>query len=625
MGKDELETDCAAPRALDSPLADLGFESSGMVPRIRGLVDGVGPAGSEAGVWIFREPTGLIEARNQSELEVACATIDEVSRSCHVVLLIDYEIGSWFEPKLKIAAESHGWAPFQAWVFDDVDWLPNDSFENWLTQALEGKDSENYPSGIAGIRAEISESEYLELVDSALKHIAAGEIYQVNLTWRTDFTHFGSPLALYRKLRRSQPVNQGAYLQFPDRVILSLSPELFLERRGDQVLARPMKGTRARNGGDEAGVATALMQSEKDRAENLMIVDLIRNDLGKIAEIGSVRVDQLFRVEEYPTVFQMVSQVSARISNKSLYRTLKALFPCGSVTGAPKIRAMEIVNTLERSTRGIYTGSVGHMRPGGDFSFNVAIRTIELNSGHHGRMHVGSGIVSDSSPSSEYAECWAKARFLTELKAEFMLFETFLFDSGTLMRVDAHLERLKESARFFGFKYDESTVRKTLFRIVPTIVEDRCRVKLMLSWEGGIEIRVHPLPLLLAQLCCIIAAARTESTDPLLRHKTTARKLYDNTLDRLKTRTAVFDALFFNEQGELTEGARSNVFLVKDGAWFTPPIRSGLLSGVMRTEILATRRVRERKLYHEDLINADAIYLSNSLRGLVRVSLLDAE
>jgi para-aminobenzoate synthetase / 4-amino-4-deoxychorismate lyase len=589
-------------------------------PEIQALVDGVGPPGSSAGVWIFREPAALIEARNQCELEDACLAIDEASRSCHVVVLAEYEVGSWFEPKLKIAEKSNSWAPFQAWIFEEATWRPKRDFDQWLTQVLARDHAHDRPSGIGNLCPALSRPEYLNAVQSALEYIAAGEIYQLNFTWKLDFTYFGPPLGFYLKLRQAQPVNHGAFIGLPDRVILSLSPELFLERRGDRILARPMKGTRTKSDSKQTGAADALAKSEKDRAENLMIVDLIRNDLGKIAEIGSVQVGQLFRVEEYPTIYQMVSEVSARIPDRSFYRILEALFPCGSVTGAPKIRAMQIIDTLERSSRGLYTGTIGHIRPGGDFSFNVAIRTIELTSGNRGRLHIGSGIVADSLPASEYAECQTKARFLTELRPDFQLFETLLFVRGVFMRLEAHLERLRQSVRFFRFKYDESALRHALVQASRRTDKDRCRVKLMLSWDGEIDLQIHALSELPLELRFVVAAKRTESADPLLRHKTTARKLYDEALAELKTQPMVFDVLFFNEQGELTEGARTNIFLVKNGAWFTPPIESGLLNGIMRNEIVNTRRVYEEKLYHEDLINADAVYLSNSLRGLLRVT-----
>ena len=602
---------------LDFLQGEFGLALCRAPARIEALVDGAGPTGSGSGVWLFREPAALIEAKNKRELEIACRAIDRASRSCHVILLIEYDVGTWFELRLKATPKRPlGWAPFQAWIFDRADWLSTRAFDEWLAQNL----ARNGVSGIGGIRAEINEPEYLQAVQSALEYIAAGEIYQLNLTWRTDFSYFGSPLALYRKLRRSQPVDHGACLSFQDRSILSLSPELFLERRGDQVVAKPMKGTRTRCDDDGPRAAELLIRSEKDRAENLMIVDLIRNDLGKIAEVGSVRVDQLFRVEEYPTLYQMVSQVSARIPDKSLYRILEALFPCGSVTGAPKLRAMQIIDRLERSSRGIYTGSIGHIRPGGDFRLNVAIRSIELLSGHRGRLNVGSGIVADSSPIGEYRECWLKARFLTDLKPDFELFETLLVDNGVLMRLEAHLERLRESARFFGFKYNESEVRQTVLCAAAAASNARYRIRLTLSGNGDTAAQIHPLPAVPTRLSFVIAAERTDSTDPLLRHKTTARKLYDDLLDRLKSRPAVFDALFFNEKGELTEGARTNVFVVKDSVWFTPRIESGVLNGVMRKEVLSTRLVREQTLYYEHLMNADAVYLSNSLRGLVRAS-----
>jgi len=593
--------------------------------QVMGLIDGKGPDRSSSGVWIFGQPIRVIEARTLELLEVACAAIDEASSSCHAIVLADYEVGSWFEPKLKIVAEEHPWAPFQAWLFDETTWLQDQAFAKWLSQHIEKTGSAQRPSGIAEIRAEVGRPDYSAAVESALRHIAGGDVYQVNLTWRIDFTFFGSSLALYRKLRRSQPVNYGAYLSLPDRVILSLSPELFLERCGDELVSKPMKGTRARAGENATDqmMAKDLYLSEKDRAENLMIVDLIRNDLGKIAQTGSVQVDRLFAVEQYPTVYQMVSQVSGRVPDRSLFHTLKALFPSGSVTGAPKMRAMEIINGLERSSRGIYTGTIGHIKPGGDLVFNVAIRTIELMPGNRGRLHVGSGIVADSSANSEYAECWSKARFLTELPCDFAILETLLLQRGELQLIDAHLNRLKASARFFGFEYSESHIRAALHDTQKKRPEGPHRVRLTLEKDGKIDVQGQALIDLPEQLSFVIARERMDSSDPLLRHKTTARSLYDRVLRRLKTEC--FDALFFNEREELTEGARSNVFLMKNGKWFTPPLESGLLDGIMRQEILRTRSVRIQKLYRDDLLNADAVYLSNALRGLVRVKLTAKE
>jgi len=586
----------------------------------KAFVDGQGPNGCGEGVWILGRPIGLIEAHTYDELENACNSIDQASDKYHVILLVDYEVGSWFEPKLKMPAEGHAWAPLQGWLYRQAEWLPQDAFDYRLAEIMAENGANSQPSGVAALQAEINELEYSAAVRSALEYIAAGETYQVNLTFRTDFIFFGSPLALYQKLRRSQPVNHGAYLQVPGRTIISRSPELFLQRQGDRVIAKPMKGTAARFGNDRVQ-AEALGRSEKDRAENLMIVDLIRNDLGKIALTGSVRVDHLFYIEEYPTVYQMVSQVSARIPNRSLYRALEALFPSGSVTGAPKLRAMTTIREIERSPRGIYTGTIGHIRPGGDFSLNVAIRTIELTAGNRGRMHVGSGIVADSKPEAEYAECWSKARFLTELASDFMLLETLLIDNGKVPRLETHLQRLGQSAQFFGFRYNKAAVREAILSLAAATPNGQLRLRLTVDQHSQIETQIQPLAPLPMQLKCVIASERTNSGDLLLQHKTTARELYDDTLGELKTNPAIFDALFFNERDELTEGARSNVFLVKSGVWSTPVVESGLLSGVMRQEIVNTHKVFEKKLYREDLISADAIYLTNSLRGLLQVSL----
>jgi para-aminobenzoate synthetase / 4-amino-4-deoxychorismate lyase len=598
-----------------------GFSDGPDLSPVMALVDGKGPSGANPGVWILGQATRLIEARTLEQLAMACSAIDEASRRCHAIVLSDYEVGSWFEPKLNSSVEQHSWAPFQAWLFEEATWFPHNAFEQWLDQRLERIGATERPSGVAEIRAELSHSEYAAAVELALRCIARGEVYQLNLTWRIDFTLFGSHLALYRKLRRSQPVNYGAYLSLPDRVIMSLSPELFLERRGDELVSKPMKGTRARNGenGTDQAMAKALQQSEKDRAENLMIVDLIRNDFGKIAQIGSVRVDRLFAIEQYPTVYQMVSQVSGRVLDRSLFPILQALFPSGSVTGAPKIRAMEIIGDLERSSRGIYTGAIGHLRPGGDFVFNVAIRTVELMPDNRGRLHVGSGIVADSSADAEYAECWSKARFLTDLPSDFALLETLLLQGGELKRLDAHLKRLRQSANFFGFKYDESRIREALLHTQRKSIEGSHRVRLTLEKDGRIDVGLQPLVNLPQRISFVVAAERVDSGDILLRHKTTARGLYDRALRRLKTEC--FDALFFNQREELTEGARSNVFLLKNGVWFTSPVESGLLNGIMRQEILCAKPVRVQKLYRDDLLNADAVYLANALRGLVTAKL----
>jgi para-aminobenzoate synthetase / 4-amino-4-deoxychorismate lyase len=383
-------------------------------------------------------------------------------------------------------------------------------------------------------------------------------------------------------------------------------------------------------GAAEADLADSLRNSEKDRAENLMIVDLMRNDLGRLAEVGTVKVEELFGIESYPTLLQMVSTVSAQIPTLPLQTILAALFPCGSVTGAPKIRAMEIIHEFERRPRGLYTGSIGHLRPGGDFSFNVAIRTLELQEKGIGVLGIGSGIVADSKPDDEYAECLAKARFLTDLPVDFQLIETMAaYPDSTppIPLLPLHLERLRKSSRYFGFRLREKAIRSCLEEITSDSQRWSVRRRIRLqAWKSGeFHVTHEPLPATLASRSWKIAFAseRVDSRDIFLRHKTTVREIYDRALQLTRKAANLFDLIFLNERQEVTEGARSNLFAVIDGIWITPPVDSGLLAGVQREQILRDNRrtVIERALYADDLQRADQLYMSNAVRGLVNVEL----
>ncbi|HSG24198.1 MAG TPA: chorismate-binding protein, partial [Azonexus sp.] len=386
--------------------------------------------------------------------------------------------------------------------------------------------------------------------------------------------------------------------------------------QGNQLVTRPMKGTAPRT-----SPPALLRASEKDQAENLMIVDLLRNDLGRIAENGSVVVDRLFEIEDYPTVWQMVSEVSARIGNCKFGEILQALFPCGSITGAPKIRAMQIASELENTPRGLYTGALGWLAPNGDFRLNVAIRTLELSAGQIGKLGVGSGIVADSQPASEWQECLLKAKFLRDCDPGLKLIETLRRENGQYPRLAAHLARLRRSAAWFGFALDEMAVQQHL---AAQPAAGNWRVRLTLAKSGEIEMQAYSLPeehagIRYAQL----ASARIDSTDLLRSHKTTERRLYDKALRHLPADTSIFDVIFLNERGEVAEGARSNVFVERDGLLLTPGLASGCLPGVLRAELLANGRAIETVLMPEDL--QSGFWLGNALRGLIRVELLAAE
>jgi para-aminobenzoate synthetase / 4-amino-4-deoxychorismate lyase len=598
------------------------------------LLDGNDATGAP-GVWLLRSVQTRIVVTQATDIEDACARIETAARDAHVVVLIDYELGYWLEPAAAGNAKPNiAEPPLHAWSFAESLWLPRAEFDAQLAQRVARLPEGRRHAGIANLRYGLSEASYLAAIERILDYIRDGDVYQINFTWPMHFRSYGAPLALYAALRRRQPVAYGAFVHAKDRCVLSLSPELFLDKRGTRLTSKPMKGTapRGTTPAEDRRLAIALQESAKDRAENVMIVDLIRNDMGRLARPGSVAVDALFAIEGYPTVHQMVSTVSAEI-DAPLYDVLRALFPCGSITGAPKIRAMQIALELESGPRGLYTGSIGHFLPGGDYSFNVAIRTVELkaeesNGERQGRLSIGGGIVADSQPAREFRECLDKARFLTALPAAFRLIETLRVEPGAAQPyplLARHLQRLRRSAAYFSFALDESAVREALLWSAAKLPgPEKHRVRLTLGQGGDIEIdtlALDPLPDLPS---VVIAEATVDSRNLLLRHKTTLRSTYDRELADAREQ-GHFDALFFNEKGELTEGARTTVYLVRGGHWRTPALDCGVLEGVMRQEVLETRRpaVIEARLSREDLLSADEIWLSNALRGLFRAQLKD--
>ncbi|MGB4064449.1 MAG: aminodeoxychorismate synthase component I [Azonexus sp.] len=523
------------------------------------------------------------------------------------VVGLDYELGYLLEPK----SAPLGWQPggrtlARFWRFSTRISLSADDAAAWLRQSGHGV------AGVGGLQPAIDEEAYVATVNRIKRLIFEGDCYQVNFTFPLKFEWFGSPLALYARLREQQPVRYGGFVGDARHGMVSLSPELFLERYGDRLLTKPMKGTAPRSAPPEQ-----LRNSEKDCAENLMIVDLLRNDLGRVADMGSVVVDRLFDIEEYPTLWQMVSEVSANVGGRSFGDILRALFPCGSITGAPKIRAMQIAAELENAERGIYTGALGWLAPGGDFRLNVAIRTLELGADGRGKLGVGSGIVADSQPAAEWQECLLKSRFLRDCDPGLLLIETLRREDGQYPRLAGHLERLRQSATWLRFPCDEARVAELLDEQPST---GTWRVRLTLAKDGSLDVRSFPLGVEpVGPRYAVLAAQRIESGYPLRRHKTTDRALYDEALKALDGDPQLFDVIFLNERGEVAEGARSNVFVEREGVLLTPPLASGALPGVLRAELLANGRAREAVLCPADL--ADGFWLGNALRGLVRVSL----
>jgi para-aminobenzoate synthetase/4-amino-4-deoxychorismate lyase len=459
----------------------------------------------------------------------------------------------------------------------------------------------------------------------------------VNYTYRLRFDAFGSLYALYARLRARQPVPYGALVGLPDGgALLSLSPELFVRHLQGEILARPMKGTAPASGddADNARRASALAQDTKNRAENLMIVDLLRNDLGRIAVTGSVEVPALFDVQRYSSVLQMTSTVRAQLRlDATLAQIFDALYPCGSITGAPKRRTMEIIRELEPAARGVYTGAIGWFDPPvggapiGDFCLSVPIRTLSLQTPadgvRRGEMGVGAGIVFDSDAQDEFAECQLKARFLTGLANDFEIFETMhaSADDGCRHR-DLHLARMQASGAYFGFAFDRGAAEQTLAAACAALAPGPHRLRLALRADGSLTVSSGALTELAQPVRLLLADDATCANDLFLRHKTSIRTRYDQAW-REAERQGAFDTLFFNERDELTEGGRCNVFVRIDGRWCTPPLSCGVLPGIMRAVLLADPAfgAAERVITRAMLASATGIVACNALRGAMAATL----
>lgn len=447
-------------------------------------------------------------------------------------------------------------------------------------------------------------------------HIAAGDTYQVNHTLRLEADFEGDPEGLFAALCRAQRADHLAYLELGDgAAVCSASPELFLRRRGDVVLTRPMKGTRPRHPDPVADrdLADELVASEKDRAENTMIVDMARNDLGRVARIGSLRTTALHTVESYPTVHQLTSTVTAR-SDAALRDLLAATFPGASITGAPKVATTRLITELESEPRGIYTGSVGVLQPGGDVELNIAIRTAWVDRRARRAVYgVGGGIVWDSDPEAEWFEAHDKARVLHRATRPFRLLETLAWhpESGALL-LERHLDRLARAATHFGFDCDLEEVRR---RLGTVRADGPRRLRLLVAPDGALEVEVHDAPPPPERAWRIaVDTTPVDEDDEFLHHKTTRRDRYDEARARFPRAD---DVVLWNRRGELTESTVANLVLVIDGEALTPPRSSGLLPGTMRAELLAHGRIRESVLRLDDLDRADRVWLVNSLRGWI--------
>jgi len=535
--------------------------------------------------------------------------------------------------------------PSRILLYQRCQQLSQEQVVSWLQHQTNLESHSNNIAGIGDLHASVNEAEFNHAIDRIQRYIADGDTYQVNYTFRFHFQTYGTIFSLYQRLRERQPVPFGALISMPDgSAILSLSPELFMRHSQGNLFARPMKGTSASSvTGDEKldeqinlQRGEQLAQDEKNRAENIMIVDLLRNDLGRIAQPGSVLVPQLFEVQRFNAVLQMTSSVTARCRDDlGLVELVKAIYPCGSITGAPKLRTMQIIHEVETEARGIYTGAIGWFDPTNEvnvipeFCLSVPIRTMHLQAPkpdgmRSGVMGVGAGIVFDSVAASEYQECLLKARFLTKLPAQFSLFETMYATKEQGCRHwSRHLKRLLKSAHYFGVPLNLSEIEKQLNMTCAEFVDGiPYRLKLSVDGAGQIHIRHAVLVPVTTPVNLILATTPQQSQSIWLQHKTTQRAEYDQAWTTAESQGA-FDMIFCNEHGELTEGGRSNLLVKINARWYTPPLTAGVLPGVMRSVLMddSAWELTERSIRVDQLNDIEGIAVCNALRGVLPANL----
>ncbi len=571
------------------------------------LLDDARPGGTPA--RLYRAPVHVVRADRVEAVAPALSELRAAGASgLHAAGFLSYEAAAALEPAICPLPPSpvpllwfglfERYEPIAA---DDVAAMLPDPAGVWIDAPEPAICREAYDTAFAAILAMIN----------------AGDLYQANLSFRAHARFLGDPLALYARLRATSAARYSAVVDTGDDLILSLSPELFFGLDAKRLTCRPMKGTARRGDTAEAdrNARERLAADPKQRAENLMIVDLMRNDLSRVALPGTVHTAGLFEVETYPTVHQLVSTVYATLAPRlDAVDALSVLFPCGSITGAPKIGAINALNAIERGPpRGSYTGAIGRIDAGGDAEFNVAIRTLLIpGHGNEAVIGLGGGIVADSHVDDEWDECLAKAAFMTVGARRFDLIETMAFDpSSGILRLEAHLARLKKSAKMLGFFCDRHAVRNELQAATFRLQEAK-RIRLLLAGSGATAVEVTPMPDCPAgPVEVAIVPLPVVSSDFRLRHKTSDRSFYD----RARRATGRFEIILERPDGYLTEGSFTSLFVPVGDILLTPPLDDALLPGILRAGLIESGHAVERRLRAADL--TDGFFIGNALRGLI--------
>jgi len=562
-------------------------------------------------VRLYQKPEAIITAFRPDELKQAFDALERHHRAgAYLAGYCAYEMGYAFEARLKHHLKDNKTPLLKFGVFSK----PQSDISAHMRYTRAPVELDVNPLW--------SEKQYLQRFEKVMAYIRAGDVYQINLTFPLAGTYKGTAHTLYAALRQRQASRYGGIVNLGGAQIMSFSPELFFEKHAAHMSMRPMKGTRPRGRTAKADreIALEMRMDAKSQAENLMIVDLLRNDLSRLSRPGSVSVPSLFSIETFPTLHQMTSQITSELkSGVILEEIFRALFPCGSVTGAPKIRAMEIIEDLEETPRGAYCGAMGYIDPDGSACFNVGIRTLSLEDGtcHYG---IGSGVVLDSDGADEYRECLLKADILHPLPPR--LIETFKWEvQNGFIHLDAHIARLKKSARKLSYTFNQRKIRRRLERAVQDIKTDQ-HVRLSLSKSGDINITLKDFISFKSEIKVIISAQPLSEIYQHSADKISARDFYAGELARLKKHYEVDEVIFTNPDGDLCEGAFTNLFLENNGQIYTPHIKAGLLPGILRAKLIKTGKAVEKPLTLDDLYSADRLFMGNSMRGLMPANLI---
>jgi para-aminobenzoate synthetase/4-amino-4-deoxychorismate lyase len=538
---------------------------------------------NKCGYKFYDKKTELIANDKKSLIDVLKSVEKYTSQGFYIAGFISYEAGCYLVDK-QISHKELSMPLLYFVVFKKISLLGN------LPEV-------DYENGIVyDIKYSETSLEYAKKITKIKEHLHNGDTYQTNYTFRYSFKSLSTPENLYYYLCKKQNAEFTAFLEFENYSIVSLSPELFLKKTDNILISKPMKGTWKI--GDKP--------DDKIITENGIIVDLIRNDMSVIAEKGTVEAVNPFEVQTFNTLDQMISTVKCEIKNKSFYDIIKALFPCGSITGAPKIRTMEIISDLENNPRDIYCGSIGYILPNNDFCFNVAIRTAVYKNKEY-IAGIGGGIIYESKTNDEFDECLLKSQFLRSIN-DFEIFETMKSIDGIIQNLDFHLARLKKSMQYFGFN------SKNI--VFPQIDYGAKKVRLSVKQNGEYDIKISDIDKILTNKV-VISDIIIDAGDIFLQHKTSRRKIYNTEYQKYN----VYDVIFINNLGFISEASRNNIFIKKQNQWITPPLLAGILSGIMRQIFMETTQVLEKNITLDELKNADEVWLSNSINGLIKVEL----